>query len=256
MRILAINIRAGGSQSRVEAFAARCAKHDPDVLVISEYRDNAVGARLRAALEVKDLNHQGATEGHRGNGVLIAARRPFKATRNPFGLDASDYPNAVLEARFDALHLFGVYLPGQDRKRVHLRCLIAAARRSAELNAAAMAIGDFNSGRNASDIEANVGRARPVDEFSTADLYAELETYWTEAWLHCHPGQLDYSWYPFRKVPGPKRRNGWRIDKAFVSPAALPRVHRADYDHGFRTEGLTDHSALIVDLAEADSAAV
>jgi hypothetical protein len=43
-------------------------------------------------------------------------------------------------------------------------------------------------------------------------------------------------------------RGGWRIDKAFVSPAALARATSAQYDHGFREDRLTDHSALIVDV--------
>jgi exonuclease III len=43
-------------------------------------------------------------------------------------------------------------------------------------------------------------------------------------------------------------RGGWRIDKAFASPAALARMTAADYDHGFRRDRLTDHSALIVDV--------
>ena len=63
-----------------------------------------------------------------------------------------------------------------------------------------------------------------------------------------HPGTLDYSWKPFRIDRSYEGRSGWRIDKAFVSPALLPKVRSAEYDHGFRTERLTDHSALIVDL--------
>lgn len=250
MRVLAVNVRAGGSKSLVDAVAARCIDRAPDVVVISEFRDNAVGERLSALFVRGGLEHQARPQGFRGNGVLIAAKRPFVPLHNPFGLSDEEYPNAVLEARFGAFRLFGAYLPGQDRKRAHLRCLIALAQRYDESKLKAMAIGDFNSGRNATDIEANLGKARLVDDFSTADLYLELERHWSEAWLHVHPGRTDFSWYPFRKVPAPKRRNGWRIDKAFLSTALLPQLRKAEYDHGFRTEGLTDHSALIVDLAE------
>jgi exodeoxyribonuclease III len=249
MRILAVNVRAGGSRSLVEGLAARCLGHEPDAVVISEYRENPSGLALRARFEAAGLRHQAGPEQHRGNAVLVAAREAFVALSNPFGLDDTEYPNAVVQARFGRLQLFGVYLPGQDRKRVHLRCFIALARRYNEQGIKALAIGDFNSGRNATDIELNAGRTGLLDEFSTADLYAELEQHWTEAWLHEHPGRLEFSWYPYRKVPPRSRRNGWRIDKAFVSQALLPDLRRAEYDHGFRTEGLTDHSALIVDLA-------
>ena len=248
MRVLGVNVRSGGSRGTAGALVARCVGHAPDVIVLSEFRDNPVGALIRRTLAERGYPAQSATEGHRGNGVLIAAAQPFEALRNPFGLAGDEYPDAVMEARLPGLRVVGVYLPGQDRKRPHLRCLIATARRYNEAEIDAVCIGDFNSGRNATDIEINLGRSRLLDEFSTADLYAELERYWTEAWLHLHPGQTDFSWYPFRKAAPPQRRNGWRIDKAFVSASLLPRLRRAEYDHGFRLEGLTDHSGLVVDF--------
>ncbi len=249
MRVLAVNIRSGGSRGTAGALVRRCAERRPQAIVMAEWRDNPAGAHVRHLLAGAGFGHQAATEGHRGNGVLIAAADPFGAVRNPFGLADDEYPDAVLLARFEGLHVFGAYLPGQDRKRPHLRYLSAMAQRYNERGIAAICIGDFNSGRNQTDIEANVGRTRLVDEFSTADLYAELERSWTEAWLYLHPGVLEYSWYPFRKTPQPPRRNGWRIDKAFVSNALLPRLQAAEYDHEFRQAGLTDHSALVVDLA-------
>jgi exonuclease III len=250
LRVLGVNIRSGGSRSLADPLLARCLGWAPDAIVLSEFRDNPLGSYLRRHLQDAGLLHQAASEGHRGNGVLIASRRSFTAMRNPFGLTEDEYPNAIIEARFDDLRLMGAYLPGQDRKRPHLRCLIATAQRYNEAGIDAMCIGDFNSGRNETDIEINLGRTRLADEFSTADLYAELERYWTEAWLYRHPNEIDFSWYPFRRSAPAVRRNGWRIDKAFVSKPLLRRVVSAEYDHGFRLENLTDHSGLIVDLSE------
>ncbi|HEY1976475.1 MAG TPA: endonuclease/exonuclease/phosphatase family protein [Candidatus Baltobacteraceae bacterium] len=248
MRVLGVNVRSGGSRGTAGALVDRCLSHEAEVLVFSEFRDNATGAYLRRSLGKHGYAHQAATEGHRGNGVLIASTREFSAIANPFGLPDDEYPNAVIEARFESVRVFGVYLPGQDRKRPHLRCLIATAARYNEGGVDAICIGDFNSGRNETDVEINLGRKTLKDEFSTADLYAELERYWTEAWLHFHPDRREFSWYPFRKAPPEQRRNGWRIDKAFVSQSLLPKLTGAQYDHGFRLEGLTDHSGLIVDL--------
>ena len=249
MKVLAVNIRAGGTASLVRPFVARCLRHEPDVLVISEYRDNATGAALRKRLKEVGFEYfASSVEGKRGNGVLTAAFEPFHATPNPFGLGEDEYPNAVLEGRFAWGRVLGVYLPGQDRKRPHLQLLAAAAQRDIEIGATSVFIGDFNSGRNETDIEANLGRATLVDEFSTADLYAELERYSTEAWLYMHPGEREFSWYPFRNDPEFYSRSGWRIDKAFVSPALLPRLRAADYDHVFESDRLTDHSGLVVDF--------
>ncbi|MGA8534286.1 MAG: endonuclease/exonuclease/phosphatase family protein [Candidatus Tumulicola sp.] len=248
MIVLAINVRSGGKATTADRLVERCASHNPDAVVFSEYRDTPAGERLRAAAERAGWRRQAWTEGHRGNGVLIAAREAFEGVRNPFGLSDDDYPDGVLLARFEQLDLYGVYLPGQDRKRPHLRCLIAAAQRYNERGLDGACVGDFNSGRNQTDIEINVRTGRLADEFSTADLYADLERYWTEAWLYLHPDRREYSWFPFRIDPNYPARNGWRIDKAFVSASLLPKVRSAAYDHGFRTERLTDHSALVTEF--------
>jgi exodeoxyribonuclease III len=249
VRVLAVNIRSGGNASTTDALVARILRSDADVVVIAEFRDNPAGAKLREALRRAGLAHQAATEGHRGNGVLIAAAEEIVATRNPFGLPDDEYPNAVMQADIGGVRVFGAYLPGQDRKRTHLRCLIAMAQYCNERGVDALAIGDFNSGRNATDIQLNLHRDTLADEFSTADLYAELEEHWTEAWAHLHPGEYEFSWYPFRTDPHYQSRDGWRIDKAFVSRSLLPRLRSAEYDHFFRLDRLTDHSGIVVELA-------
>ncbi len=249
MRILALNLRAGGNAGTIPQIVRRIAHRDAEIVVLSEYRDTRAGALVRDELGRIGLGNQAYTPANRGNGVLIAAASHFDALPNPFGLPDEDYPNAVLLARFRSMRMYGVYLPGQDRKRPHLRCLIAAAKQQNQAGDAAICIGDLNSGRNETDIEINVRSGRLRDEFSTADLYYELEQEWTEAWAHLHPGEYEFSWYPFRRDPGFRSRAGWRIDKAFLSPALLPKLQAAEYDHVFRLDGLSDHSALIVDLA-------
>jgi exonuclease III len=223
---------------------------DASTIAFAEYRDNKAGDLLRREAARSGFSHQAATPAKRGNGVLIVSEEPFDAVSNPFGLSEDEYPNAILRAAFADLEFYGLYLPGQDRKRPHLRCLISLARRCSETGIAAMCIGDFNSGRNETDIEINVRSGRLLDEFSTADLYAELEEVWTEAWAYLHPGEYEFSWYPFRKDPDYVSRAGWRIDKAFLSPKALPRLRSAEYDHVFRMDRLTDHSGLLVELSD------
>jgi exonuclease III len=246
MRILALNLRAGGNAVSIPQIVRRAAYLDAETGVFSEYRDNAAGTLLRAELEKIGLMNQVFTAS-RGNGVLIASAEPFEGLANPFGLSEDEHPNAVLFARFEGLQMYGAYLPGQDRKRVQLRCLIAAAKRHNEAGDMAMCIGDLNSGRNEADIQINLRAGRLLDWFSTADLYAELEREWTEAWAQLHPGEFDFSWYPHGR-PGAPPGGGWRIDKAFLSPRLLPRLRSAEYDHVFRIDGLSDHSGIIVDL--------
>ncbi|MBV8197357.1 MAG: hypothetical protein JO263_04430 [Candidatus Eremiobacteraeota bacterium] len=252
LTILTINLRAGGNATTIPQIVGRASQRDASTIVFSEYRDNRAGALLRAEAERKGFGYQAATPAKRGNGVLIASEAPFRAIENPFGLADDEYPNAVLEAVFPEMDLYGVYLPGQDRKRPHLRCLIALAERYNDAGGSAICVGDFNSGRNESDIEINVRCGRLRDEFSTADLYAELERQWTEAWAHLHPDEYEFSWYPFRRDPDYVSRGGWRIDKAFLSPALLARLQSAEYDHAFRLDRLSDHSGLLVTFSSSE----
>jgi exonuclease III len=251
LRILALNLRAGGNAATIPQIMRRVSHLDAEVVVFSEYRDTAAGFLVRSELRRIGLGYQAFTPAARGNGVLIAGAAPLASLTNPFGLSENEYPNAVLLTRFGHLQMYGVYLPGQDRKRPHLRCLIAAARRHNQAGDAVICIGDLNSGRNEMDNEINVRSGRMRDEFSTADLYHELDQQWTEAWAYLHQGQYEFSWYPFRRDPRHRSSHaGWRIDKAFLSPKLLPALKAAEYDHVFRLEGLSDHSALVIDLNE------
>src|SRR5436305_9053593 len=77
LRLHAWNIRQGGG-TRLPRIIAALAQHEADVLVISEYRGGESGERLRAALAALGYPHVTApTPAAGGNGVLIAARRPF-----------------------------------------------------------------------------------------------------------------------------------------------------------------------------------
>lgn len=246
MRVLAVNVKAGGLNAKINALLARALTHRASIYVFSEFRDTPTGNRIREAMQHAGYRFQAYSQGHRGNGVLVAATIPFEPIYNPAGLPEDRYPHAMIECVFPDVHIIGTYLPGQDRKRPHLEFLIRYAELINERKICAMCIGDFNSGRNESDIEQNLGKSKLADEFSTADLYALLERQWDEAWLLKHPGEHEFSWYP--RLGEPPRKNGWRLDKAFVSHALRPRVRDAFYDHGFRLEAFTDHSALVVDL--------
>lgn len=248
-RILTVNLRAGGNSVTIPPIVRRAAQREADVVVFAEFRDNGAGSLLRSELDRVGLRYQEHTSAKGANGVLIASEEPVEAwDDNPFGFAADEYPGAVLKVRVREIHFYGVYLPGQDRKRPHLRCLIAAAKHHNERGDRVICIGDFNSGRNETDIELNVRSGRLRDEFSTSDLYHELEDQWIEAWAHLHPDEYEFSWYPFRRDPDYRSNAGWRIDKAFLSPALLPALNGAEYDHVFRQDRLTDHSGLLLEL--------
>src|SRR2546425_1247787 len=71
-----------------------------------------------------------------------------------------------------------------------------------------------------------------------------------DAFRHLRAEQRAYTWY------SPNGRNGFRIDQAFVNAPLLARLKDAAYVwggawRGRRRDALSDHAALLLDLADA-----
>jgi exonuclease III len=62
-----------------------------------------------------------------------------------------------------------------------------------------------------------------------------------DVWRDRYPEGREYSWYSHRG-------NGFRIDHAFASPRLARRIGAIRYSHDERTTGLSDHSALLVEI--------
>src|SRR5437764_14262445 len=102
------------------------AKHDADILVISEYRGGDSAARLRAALNAAGYPYATAlTPGSAGdNGVLIAARQAFDDGGTLS--EALPDPCRIVRAYFGPLRVYGVYMPNLLKKVPYWQALIAS----------------------------------------------------------------------------------------------------------------------------------
>ena len=231
LRLLAWNIRQGGG-TRLSAISAALARHDADVLVISEYRGGDSAMRLRAALAAIGYGHVTAsTPPSGGNGVLIAARQPFD-DGGPV-TDIVPDPCRMVRAYFGALRIYGIYMPNLLKKVPYWEALIAALA-AESVASEALAIGDFNTCR------------AYVDEPGAIDVCAHymdgIEAIgFCDLWRRRYPDGREFSWYS-------TRGNGFRIDHAFLSPALAARAGEIRYFHDERFTGLSDHSALILDF--------
>jgi exonuclease III len=109
LRLLAWNIRHGGG-ARLPAIGQALARHEADILVISEYRGGDSANRLRAALAGLGYRHMTALTPPPGkNGVLIAARCPFRE----YGAVGTALPEPYRMVRIETagLVLWGIYMP-------------------------------------------------------------------------------------------------------------------------------------------------
>lgn len=240
MRVLTWNIRHGGGR-RLPGIIGALRHHDPDVLVLTEYR---VGLGLEAALAEAGWRHQiGTNPPARANGVLVAAHHVLELV--PPGPEAPQLQERFVEVRLPGvgLRLTAVHIPTQgDRrgkpdserwdKRSFWLALLAVAR--GRIDDAHVIIGDYNTGSNTHDAQGM--------PFTCSEQLAELEAMgWVDAWCRRHPDEPDFTWFS-------SKGNGFRVDHGHLSPDLAARLVGAFHSHHEREQGLSDHASLTVDL--------
>jgi exonuclease III len=230
MRLLAWNIRQGGG-SRLPAIAEALARHEADVLVISEYRGGDSALRLCEALERLGYPHITGLRPPPGkSGVLVAARRRINAHA---ALDtALPEPYRLVHVEIGRLSLCGVYMPNLLAKIPYWEAVVGSL--ASRVDGHALAIGDFNTCRAYVDEPGAIDRCAYF-----MDRVAEIG--FCDLWRRRYPQGREFSWYSHRG-------NGFRIDHAFLSPALAKCAGPVRYSHDERLAGLSDHSPLLLDL--------
>jgi exodeoxyribonuclease-3 len=231
VRLLGWNIRQGGG-TRLLTICEALLRHDADVLVISEYRGGDSALRLNEALQRLGYPHMTALRPPPNKtGVLIAARRQLRA--HAVLDEALPEPHRLIHVEIGRLSLCGVYMPNLLAKMPYWEAVVASL--ATRIDGHALAIGDFNTCRAYVDEPGAIDKCAYFMDRVAALGYCDL-------WRHRYPEGREFSWYSHRG-------NGFRIDHAFLSPALAKRAGAVRYSHDERLAGLSDHSALILDLA-------
>jgi hypothetical protein len=93
--LIALNVRNGGG-SRVAAICQFLEGHQPDVIVLTEWRDNPSGRNFIAWMKSQGLYHAALNDGSTPNGVCVAARFPFES----ISMTPGDSAGALMLVRF------------------------------------------------------------------------------------------------------------------------------------------------------------
>jgi len=247
MRVVAWNIRAGGGV-RAGAIARQLHRWQADVVALSEFRATPPSLALAAMLAARGLTHQVLTADPKRpavNALLVASRWPLTRCRLR---GAPTEPCRWIAATVDAptpLTIGAMHVPNRVTKRKYpfLDAVLSCAR--GWRLGPALLVGDTNSGRRVLDEEVPVFSAQ---EEGWIDGLAACG--WCDGFRHLHGETRAYTWY------SPNGRNGFRIDQAFVNPPLVARLKDIAYVWGGATRGrrrdrLSDHAALLVDLAES-----
>lgn len=237
MRILAWNIRQG-APTRGDRVVSALMAHRPDVVVLTEFhsvRSRRIGELLAAA----GLGNSVSAPAGFGYEVFVGSNTQIRRCSTP---DAAMHLGGYVEVDVPEHNtvVAGVYVPvlssiGLREKRQFWAGLQAAAQQYR--NKPYLVTGDWNTGDFPFDKE------HPTRQFSCTAEYRRLsELGFEEAWRSLNGDRLEFSW---RSNQG----HGFRIDHAFVSAALRPRLVAARYSHAERTAGISDHSILIIELA-------
>jgi exonuclease III len=228
-RIATLNIRHGGSKHG-GALATRLIGYDADILVITEFRTNAAGARLKLHLAAAGYTTSHPYADPKSNCTLIAARHGI-ARAWAFADDLD--PRHLWCAEIEGVVLCAVYLPQKTAKLRYWEALI----RDARSNGIGVLVGDFNTGNN--DLDKDPQGAGFIGSEMPGRL---IGSGYVDVWRSRHPAAREYSWF------SRSGDNGFRLDHLYAAPELAHRVSLCEFDHAPRLAGETDHSALVTEL--------
>lgn len=217
-----------------------------DVVLLSEYRVT-IGGQLRGVLADCGLTHQLSSEPAKGkNGLLLASRHAIRRIDGPaleYGLSTRLLDIELVDT---ALGLTGVHIPDDSRPAARAACWLEMVR-LARIRAGFSHIffGDFNTGRHYED--------EPGATFTcTRHLGTVCSLGYIDAFRRLHPTAREATW----KAPAGTRVNpvktgsseGFRLDSALLSPCVATRLVSAGYAHCVRETGISDHSAMMIEM--------
>lgn len=232
MKIVTLNIQHGGGK-RVSKIIDYIRSLQPDLIVLTEYRENANAPLFRSELATQGFVHfANALITAKENSVCIFSRLPFVSRTYPMLTQGNVH--RVISAHFDELAVYGVYFPQNQAKADLFHFLIDGTLKTSE--SAYLVVGDFNTGQHSIDEAGSTF-------YCTEDFSALSATGLVDSWRKRNPDAREFSWYS-------NAGNGFRIDHVFSSAAANAQIRRVYYDHAPRSSGISDHSALIIEYGQ------
>lgn len=185
-------------------------------------------------------------------GVLTAARSPLTRLPPPAEMPWPERVLCCAVAGVEVINLHSPIAPAPALAKVRTHEAVAAHLAAAPSGVPRILCGDLNTPRREhpdGDVltfaHDSAGRLRPErgerwDRAERALVHGLRERGWVDAFRSLHGyGEREASWTFARD------RGGWRLDHVLVCGL---RPLAAAYAHDWRRGGLSDHSALVVDL--------
>ena len=227
LKIISWNIRQGGG-TRINSICNNLIKSDEAVIILSEYRNNASGMKIRNSLLKAGYRYQNVTAAKADvNSAAIFSKIPCNQILYPNADE--DFPHNILCSEFEALKVYGMYLPHKKKHK-----LFDFILNEVDDEKPCILAGDFNTGKNYIDQKGN--------SFWYTDKMEALEKKgYADAFRHINGDVKEYSWYSHQG-------NGFRYDHTYVHSNLLPITKACYYIHEWRENKLSDHSPMVIEL--------
>jgi exonuclease III len=228
IQIRTLNIQHGGGK-RAEALGEYLATSSADIVVLSEYRENASGRMIRDRLAQAGFKHwKSSNPTPPMNGVAVASKLPFTPLTHPPG-GLHDLEARWLECDFSDFRLVATYFPADKVKLDYWKWFMPQARSRADK--ACIFVGDFNTGKHR------------IDEIGTTFLGSEYMTEmesggWIDAWRHLNAEGREYTW---RSGMGGE----FRLDYVWLSRPMVGWLRHAGHDYVPRSSKIADRQDLV-----------
>lgn len=235
MKIQTWNIRHGGKKTEIEKIVESFILHNADTIIVTEYRDNLNGSKIKDELRKSGWIFQySSLPPENQNGVLILSKMDFEIVPMDNSLPKAKHRWLDISFIDIDLSILGVHIPGyRDKwgKKDFWQNLLKFAKDKVDDNY--IILGDFNTGLRM-DCEGKM--------FKYSEYMEDLVNLgWLDSWRHFHGNKRDYTWYS-------NIGNGFRIDYAFLSKPIRNGLVDVYHSHSERIKNYSDHSALIIDL--------
>jgi exodeoxyribonuclease III len=233
IRIVSLNIQQGGGK-RTGPIADWLTTKTTSAVVLPEWRNNTSGQCIRKRLTSSGFQTVRAAHEISKNSLLLAAKdltEWWEVTPS----NSAKGSLILIELR-QRIQLLGCYFPQRRAKAPFFQQCIHLAKKRPDVPL--VMIGDFNTGRSDLDIEGGGSR------FFCSDLFEALtrEAGLIDLWRERHGDRREWTWC--------SPRNGFRIDHVFGNKAFVARfpTFRCAIDHAPRKSGLSDHSAVVLEV--------
>ena len=226
--ILSWNIRQGGG-TRLSGIVKVIEQKSPEVIALSEYRNNKSGILLRTSLLRLGYRFQVVSHAQKDvNSAILASKYPCSTAIFP-KCDI-EYDHNIVCGRLPAFDIYSVYFPHKKKHRL----FEFLTEQELSPDRPAIIVGDYNTGINGVD---QAGKSFWYEE----QLLTLGKLGYIDAFRAVNGDKKEYSWYSHQG-------NGYRYDHTYISDDLVPFIADCQYLHKYREEGLSDHSPMLLTL--------